>query len=374
MSRSEVPEVDETEDRPAIGAARLEAMFDGLRREVVLGVPVPESTEVARRGARRKRRRRAGAVAGAGALGAAVLWTAVALVPLQGGHGAAGVPVEQSALPRPKETVTLALPVPPLPSASGSASTSASTSAGTGASAPAWELLSLASAEPEVRALALGATRMPSVLGGYGPWTAVSPSASAAGASPSRSAPASASTYASASTSVSVSRPSRSAPAPASASASASVQWGAGFREGCVSGLVASAGAVRVWGETYTDGGDLAASAHQYVLGFRTVADAEVAGARLLAGGECVGSGAGWAVEERSVGVAALGLRQPSVLAEEVAVHVRGSMVAVLTVCRGGRGVVPEVGLSQAFRASAAEFLSLGEPVAGTGTTIVPVG
>ncbi|RAJ34507.1 hypothetical protein K353_05474 [Kitasatospora sp. SolWspMP-SS2h] len=368
MSRSEVPEVDETEDRPAIGAARLEAMFDGLRREVVLGVPVPESTEVARRGARRKRRRRAGAVAGAGVLGGAVLWTAVAVVPLQGGHGAAGVPVEQSALPRPKETVTLALPLPPLPSASGSASTSASA----GASVPAGELLSLASAEPEVRALALGAARMPSVLGGYGPWTAVSPSASAAGASPSWSAPASASTSASASTPVSASGPSRSAPAPASASASA--QWGAGLREGCVSGLVASAGAVRVWGEAYTDGGDLAASAHQYVLGFRTVADAEVAGARLLAGGECVGSGAGWAVEERSVGVAALGLWQPSVRAEEVAVHVRGSMVAVLTVCRGGRGVVPEVGLSQAFRVSAAEFLSLGEPVAGTETPVVPVG
>ncbi|WP_282205732.1 hypothetical protein [Kitasatospora fiedleri] len=369
MSRSEVPEVDEAEDRPAIGAARLEAMFDGLRREVVLGVPVPESTEVARRGARRKHRRRMGAVAGAGVLGAAVLWTAVAVAPLQGGHGAAGVPVEQSALPRPKETVTLALPLPPLPSASGSGST------GAGASAPAWELLPLASAESEVRALALGATRMPSVLGGYGPWTAVSPSASAAGASsPSWSAPASASTYASVSTPVSVSGPSRSAPASASASASASAQWGAGFGTGCVSGLVASAGAVRVWGEAYTDGGDLEASAHQYVLGFRTVADAEVAGARLLAGGECVGSGAGWAVEERSIGVAALGLRQPSVVAEEVAVHVRGSMVAVLTVCRGGRGVVPEVGLSQAFRASAAEFLSLGEPVAGTETTIVPVG
>ncbi|ROR44331.1 hypothetical protein [Kitasatospora cineracea] len=377
MSRSELPEVDEAEDRPAIGAARLEAMFDGLRREVVLRVPAPASAEVVRRGSRRRRRRLAGAVAGAGVLGVAALWTTVSVVPVGGEHGVAGVPVQQSALPRPGESVTLALPqLPSLPPTLTPNPVPRSTT-GTGmrsTAVPAGEVLPLESAEPEVRALALGVARLPRVLGGYGPW-AVAPSQASASASagPPSSATATASAAA---TGTATATSSGTASAPASAPASASVSPSAGpgslFAEECLPWLVTSVGAERVWGETYADGGTGGATARQYVLSFGTVADAEIARARLLGGGACVESGAGWTVEGRAVGVVALGLRQPSSVAaaEEVAVHLRGSKVAVLMVHRGGRGVAPETGASDPFRASAAEFLALGAPE----QLIVPVG
>ncbi|WP_157845469.1 hypothetical protein [Kitasatospora phosalacinea] len=134
------------------------------------------------------------------------------------------------------------------------------------------------------------------------------------------------------------------------------------FVDGCVTGLVASAGAQRGWGEVYTDGEVGEAVAHQYVLGFGSPTEAEIAGTRLLAGADCVVSGAGWRVEERSEGVTAFGLRQPSAVVEEVAVHVSGSLVAVLAVHRSGRGVVPEAGVSEPFRVAAAEFQVLGSP------------
>ncbi|MFD7735027.1 hypothetical protein ACFV6F_32180 [Kitasatospora phosalacinea] len=351
MSRSEVPEVDEAEDRPAIGAARLEAMFDGLRREVASGVPAPDSAEVVRRGARRRQRRRVGAVAGVGVLGAAALWTVASVVPLKSPHGVAGVPVEQSAVPRPKPSMTWALSPEP--------SFLVGPTASAAGSAPAWVLLPLDSAGPEVRALVLGVRRLPSVLAGYGPWTTVtsSPSASQSPSQPPL--------------------PSTSPSAPASASASESgapsaSSWaGEEFAGGCVSGLVARMGAVRAWGEAYTDGSDGSdgegaeeATARQYVLDFGTPGAAKAAGARLLAGGGCVGPGAGWTLEDQGIGAVALGTRQSGVSAEEVAVHVSGSVVAVLTVRRTGRGVVPEAGLSDPFLAAAAEFLALGAPTA----------
>ncbi|MFI1521169.1 hypothetical protein [Kitasatospora cineracea] len=369
MSRSELPEVDEAEDRPAIGAARLEAMFDGLRREVVLRVPAPESAEVVRRGSRRRRRRRAGAVAGAGVLGVAALWTTVSVVPVGGEHGVAGVPVQQSALPRPGESVTLALPQPPSLPPTLTPDPVPTSTAGTGmrsTAVPAWEVLPLESAEPEVRALALGVARLPRVLGGYGPWAVVASQAStSASAGPTSSATGTV-------TATGTATPSGTASAQDSAQASVSPSAGPGslFAEECLPWLVTSVGAERVWGETYADGGTGGATARQYVLSFGTVADAEIARARLLGGGACVDSGAGWTVEGRAVGVVALGMRQPSVAAEEVAVHLRGSKVAVLVVHRGGRGVAPEAGASDPFRASAAEFLALGAPE----QSIVPVG
>ncbi|MEU3497759.1 hypothetical protein ABZ747_30250 [Kitasatospora cineracea] len=366
--------MDEAEDRPAIGAARLEAMFDGLRREVVLRVPAPESADVVRRGSRRRRRRRAGAVAGAGVLGVAALWTTVSVVPVGGEHGVAGVPVQQSALPRPGESVTLALPqLPSLPPTLTPDPVPRST-AGTGmrsTAVPAGEVLPLESAEPEVRALALEVARLPRVLGGYGPWAVASSQASASASAGSTSS----ATASAAATGTVTATSSGTASAPASAPASASVSPSAGpgslFAEECLPWLVTSVGAERVWGEAYADGGTGGATARQYVLSFGTVADAEIARARLLGGGACVDSGAGWTVEGRAVGVVALGLRQPSVAAaEEVAVHLRGSKVAVLVVHRGGRGVAPETGASDPFRASAAEFLALGVPE----QLIVPVG
>ncbi|BAJ28482.1 MULTISPECIES: hypothetical protein [Kitasatospora] len=349
-------DADEAENRPAIGAARLEAMFDGLRRDVVLGVPAPESAEVVRRGVRRRQRRRTGVVAGVGVLGVAVLWTVATVVPLRTGHqGVAGVPVEQSALPRPKPVETLALPpapsVPALPSGS----------PGPGTVVRVSEALPLHAADLEVRALALGVNRLPNVLGGYGPWSVVGAFSGESG-SPSPGASPSASSGTAAS-------PSTSATTSASASAGGSAQSGQAvpsgtrgtvFADGCVPRLVLMAGAGEVWGESYTDGGDAAPTADQYVLRFGSEADAEVAGARLLQGGECVAPGSGWTVEDRNVGVVALGMRQPVVAAEEVAVHVRGSLVAVLVVRRGGRGVAPEAGASEPFRAAAAEFLTLG--------------
>ncbi|MFB7946992.1 hypothetical protein ACFC6L_18990 [Kitasatospora phosalacinea] len=353
MSRSEVPEVDEAEDRPAIGAARLEAMFDGLRREVASGVPAPDGAEVVRRGVRRRQRRRVGAVAGVGVLGAAALWTVASVVPLQSRHGVAGVPVEQSAVPRPKPSMTWAFsPAPSLlvgPTASAPGA------------APAWVLLPLDSAGPEVRALVLGVRRMPSVLGGYGPWKAVT-------SPPSASQPQTQSPLQS-------TLPSTSPSAPASVSASASgvspaPSPGEEFADGCVSGLVARMGAVRAWGEAYTDGSDgedaEEATAHQYVLDFGTPGAAKAAGARLLAGGGCVAPGAGWTLEDQGIGAVALGARQPGVSAEaeEVAVHVSGSVVAVLTVRRTGGGLLPEAGLSGPFLVAAAEFLALGVPTA----------
>ncbi|MFJ5882768.1 hypothetical protein [Kitasatospora cineracea] len=369
MSRSELPEVDAAEDRPAIGAARLEAMFDGLRREVVLRVPAPESAEVVRRGLRRRRRRRAGAVAGAGVLGVAALWTSVSVVPVEGEHGVAGVPVQQSALPRPVESVTLALPqLPSLPPAL----TPTPVPTSTAAAGTAWQVLPLESAEPEVRALALGVARLPRVLGGYGPWTVVAPPAGASAST----GPTSSATGTGTATETATATPSgvasaqASAPAPASVPVSPSVGPDPLFAEECLPWLVRSVGAERAWGETYTDGGAGGATARQYVLSFGTVADAEIARARLLGGGACVASGAGWTVEGRSVGVVALGLRQPSVAAEEVAVHLWGAKVAVLVVHRGGRGVAPESGASDPFRASAAEFLALG----ASAQSIVPAG
>ncbi len=373
MSRSELPEVDAAEVRPAIGAARLEAMFDGLRREVVLRVPAPESAEVVRRGLRRRRRRRAGAVAGAGLLGVAALWTTVSVVPVGGRHGVAGVPVQQSALPRPGESVTLALPQLPSSPPTLTSTPVPTSTAGAGARSavvPAWEVLPLESAEPEVRALALGVARLPRVLGGYGPWAVV---ASQVGASASAGSTSSATgTGTATAAAVPSGTPSAPASAPASASAPVSPSVGPGslFAEECLPRLVTSVGAERVWGEAYADGGAGGATARQYVLSFGTVADAEIARARLLGGGACVASGAGWTVEGRAVGVVALGLRQPSVAAEEVAVHLWGSKVAVLVVHRGGRGVAPEAGASDPFRASAAEFLALGAPE----RSIVPVG
>ncbi|GLW72147.1 hypothetical protein Kpho02_44460 [Kitasatospora phosalacinea] len=365
MSRPEVPELDEAEDRPAIGAARLEAMFDGLRREVATGVPAPDAVEVVRRGVRRRQRRRVGAVAGAGVLGAAALWTVATVVPLQSRHGVAGVPVEQSAAPLPKPSKGWASSAAPVPSFPAEPTPSGA------ASARVWTLLPLEGAEPEVRALALGVRRMPSVLGGYGPWTAVAPST---GASP----------FLSPSPSVSASASGAGAGASAAPSGGAS---GAGvvlpvpsspeeeFADGCVAGLVARTGASRAWGETYTDGSRVEgaegaagteraeeATAHQYVLDFGTPGAAKAAGARLLAGGGCVAPGAGWTVEDQGIGVVALGTRAPAPAAEEVAVHVTGSVVAVLTVRRSGDGVVPEAGLSDSFLLAAEEFLTLGQP------------
>ncbi|QKW19614.1 hypothetical protein HUT16_11525 [Kitasatospora sp. NA04385] len=370
MSRSELPEVDEAEDRPAIGAARLEAMFDGLRREVASGVPAPESAEVVRRGQRRRQRRRAGALAGAGALGVAALWTVASVPQFRTGHGVAGVPVEQSALPRPKTSFRVA----PTPDPSYLVVPSI----------PAWVLAPLDSAEPGVRALALDVARMPKVVGGYGPWSAVERSVGVPSSSPSTSTSASPSlspspsAFGSPSASASAgnaggstrspSAPSSSTAGVPSASASANASEVEAvvapsaevFADGCVTRLVAVVGAVQAWGEVYTDGGD--AVAHQYVLGFGSPGQAESAGSRLLAGADCVVSGGGWTVEERSTGVTALGLREPSAIAEEVAVHVSGSMVAVLTVHRSGRGVVPEAGVSEPFRVAAEEFRALSSP------------
>ncbi|RKE19137.1 hypothetical protein [Streptomyces sp. TLI_171] len=128
-----------------------------------------------------------------------------------------------------------------------------------------------------------------------------------------------------------------------------------------------TAGAELVWAETYADGGDVEATARQYVLRFGSAEAAGLAGARLLAGGECVAPGGGWTVEQQVGSAVALGVRQPQAFAEEAVVHVSGSMVAVLTVRRVGRGVSPAAGLSDPFRVSAAEFLALGEPVSKTG-------
>ncbi|GAA2085848.1 hypothetical protein GCM10009759_06060 [Kitasatospora saccharophila] len=349
MSRSELPEVDEAEDRPAIGAVRLEAMFDGLRRDVALKVPAPESAEVVRRGARRRQRRRAGAVAGAGVLGVTALWTVTSVLPLRSAHGVAGVPVERSALPLPKASITLTFApspsLPPLPTASG------------------WVLSALDSAEPEVRALALEAERLPKVTGWYGPWSPVpsgSPSASASvlvSVTPGASGSAGAGAHPADGGQAGGGR--AGSPSGASGTASGTGLDGA-FADGCVPGLVATAGAERTWGETYTDGGEAGTTAYQYVLEFSTSAVARSVGDRMLSGEDCRAEG--WTVGERAAGVVALGLRQSSTAAEEVAVHVSGSMVAVMAVHRSGSGVTPESGASYPFRVAAAEFQGLGAP------------
>ncbi|MGW4806002.1 hypothetical protein [Kitasatospora sp. NPDC004272] len=364
MSRSELPEVDEAEDRPAIGAVRLEAMFDGLRRDVALKVPAPESAEVVRRGARRRQRRRAGAVAGAGVLGVTALWTVTSVLPPRSAHGVAGVPVERSALPLPKASITLTFApspsLPPLPTASG------------------WVLSALESAEPEVRALVLEAARLPKVTGWYGPWSPVPSGGASASASASASVLVSVTPGASGSAGAGAHPVDggqvdggqagggrAGSPSGASGTASGPGLEGA-FADGCVPGLVATAGAERVWGETYTDGGEAGTTAYQYVLEFSTSAVARSVGDRMLSGEDCRAEG--WTVGERAAGVVALGLRQSSTAAEEVAVHVSGSMVAVMAVHRSGIGVTPESGASYPFRVAAAEFQGLGAP----GTTGSP--
>ncbi|MFJ5232028.1 hypothetical protein ACIQBJ_19275 [Kitasatospora sp. NPDC088391] len=364
MSRAETGAEDE---RPAIGAARLEAMFDGLRREVVLAVPAPDGAEVVLRGARR-RRRRAGAAVGAGVLGAAALWSGLSVVPSSGGHGvAAPAPVLK---PGPTEDVTLTGPKTlPSPSSVMSsteyAATAASASAGTGGTAGTAETWAapLGAAEPEARALALDVSRLPSVLGGYGPWTVLPVPSTSAGTTPGA-------------TSGLTSSPTPGASSGASSGATPGTTQGPGrvplpadaAVDGCVPVLVRTAGAAQVWVETYENGGTAQATARQYVLRFGSAGEAEGAGARLLAGGECVLPGAGWAIEQHLEGGVALGVWQPLPFAEEAAVHVRGSMVAVLTVRRGGPGVAPTAGLSDPFRAAMAEFLALGEPGAGQPT------
>ncbi|MGX4737480.1 hypothetical protein [Kitasatospora griseola] len=369
MSRPEVETPGSVaEDRPAIGAARLDAMFDGLRREVVLGVSAPPSAEVVRRGMRR-RRRRAGAVAVAGVLGVAVLWSVAAVVPAPTGHGVAGYPVPPTAA-APRPTVDLPFPEPRLsgpPSVDGAA-----------------EWASLESADAAVRALVLDASRLPSVLGGYGPWTvpkaegpstAGSPaqptapaspaggnSAGTGGTSPSGSPSGSGSQSESGSPSGSPSGPA------ASPSGGVTGTPGAGsFADGCVSRLVRTAGAEQLWGQRYVDAGHPEASAQQVVMRFGSPLAAEYQATRLMRGGECVSSGAGWTVEQQVGAVVSLGVRQPVAYAEEVAVHISGTMVAVLTVRRGGRGVTPAAGLSDPFRASAEEFLQLRATDPGVG-------
>ncbi|MFJ1758253.1 hypothetical protein [Kitasatospora sp. NPDC088134] len=353
MSR---PEAGAEDERPAIGAARLEAMFDGLRREVVLAVPVPDGGEVVSRGVRR-RRRRTGAVVGVGVLGAAVLWSGLTVVPSSGGHGvAAPAPVLK---PGPAEDVTLAGPkMPPSPSAAVSSipyaasAATASASAGPGGTVGTWAA-PLETADPEVRALVLDASRLPSVLGGYGPWTVLpTPGASAtAGAGSSGSPSASAKA---------------NAEEAGTGTGTARGGWPAeASLDGCVPLLVRTAGAEQVWAETYENGGTAQATARQFVLRFGTAGEAEGAGARLLAGGECVLPGVGWEIEQHLEGAVALGVWQPVPSGEEAVVHVRGSLLAVLTVRREGPGVAPTAGLSEPFQASAAEFLALGEPGAG---------
>jgi len=107
------------------------------------------------------------------------------------------------------------------------------------------------------------------------------------------------------------------------------------------------------------DSGHPEVSAQQVVMRFGSQFEAESQATRLMRGGECVSSGAGWTVVQQAGAVVALGLRQPVAYAEEAAVHISGTMVAVLTVRRGGRGVSPAAGLSDPFRASAGEFLRL---------------
>ncbi|MGW1081826.1 hypothetical protein [Kitasatospora sp. NPDC002522] len=302
------------EDRPAIPAGRLEDLFDGLRREVVLGVPVPPSAEVVRRGVRR-RRRRVGAAAGAGVLGAAVLWSGLSVLPARGGHGVAGHPVPDSVAPLPLPTDGPSFPsVAPMPVVLDRVP------------GP------LASAEAPVRSLVLDVSRLPSVLGAYGPW------AVAADASPSAEAGS-----------------------PSPGSGEVVTETAEPFAEGCVARLVRSVGAEQVWGEAYTDGGREEVTAHQFVLRFGSSQEAALVGGRLLAGGDCVAPSAGWVVEQQVGGVVALGVEVPVAAAEEVAVHVDGPLVAVLTVHRGGRGVWPGEGLSEPFRDAATEFLALGD-------------
>ncbi|MFJ5923626.1 hypothetical protein ACIQF6_13585 [Kitasatospora sp. NPDC092948] len=373
MSRPEVEPSVEAEDRPAIGAARLEAMFDGLRREVVLGVSAPPSAEVVRRGARR-RRRRTGAVVVAGVVGVAVLWSAAAVVPGPAGHGVAGYPVPPTALaPAPGPTGDLPLPAPQLPLLP-----SVDRSA---------EWASLESADPVVQALALDVSRLPSMLGGYGPWTvfpAVDPvvadsSASASAEKPGAAVPpvgdnsvGSAGSSPSGSPSAVSGGPavpswSSAAPSGSPTGARGADAFADAFADGCTSGLVRTSGAEQVWGQRYVDYGHPEASAQQVVMQFGSPLEAEYQASRLMRGGECVSSGAGWTVEQQVGAVVALGLRQPVAYAEEVAVHISGTMVAVLTVRRGGRGVSPAAGLSDPFRASAGEFLQLRAPDAVSG-------
>ncbi|OKJ10462.1 hypothetical protein [Kitasatospora sp. CB01950] len=379
MSEPEAETVETvgTEDRPAIGAARLEAMFDGLRREVVLAVPVPPSEEMVRRGVRRGRYR-AGAVAMAGVLGVAVLWSAAELVPPPPGHGhgVAGYPVPPTAAASgPSEVRSLPEPqLPLLPSANSEV-----------------EWAPLESADAVVRALTLDVSRMPSVLGGYGPWTAfpvadqvatgtaspgsttaAGPSANADSAvgngtssTASRPATQSASRAPGQETNRTASRPAGQTPG---ASGSASGPPGVdAFADGCVSRLVRTSGAVQLWEQRYVDAGHPEATAQQVVMRFESPLAAEYQASRLMGGGECVSSGAGWTVEQQVGAVVALGVRQPVAYAEEAVVHISGTMVAVLTVRRGGRGVSPAAGLSDPFRESALEFLQLraSEPEAG---------
>ncbi|MFF0391167.1 hypothetical protein ACFYS8_21155 [Kitasatospora sp. NPDC004615] len=345
-------------DRPAIGAARLETMFDGLRREVVLAVPVPPSAEVARRGARR-RRRRVGAVVVAGVLGVAVLWSAAAVVPGPVGHGVAGYPVPPTAAaPAPKLEVPLPEPqLPLLPSVNWVA-----------------EWPSLESADPMARALVLDVSRLPSVLGGYGPWTAL-PAVDPAAAGPSGSAspggPAtirpSASAGSSATNSPSPSGSSSGSPSGGPSADPSGTPGPGAFADGCVARLVSTSGAEQLWGQRYVDAGHPEVSAQQIVMRFGSPLAAEHQATRLMAGGECVSSGAGWAVEQQVGAVVALGVRQPVAYAEELAVHISGTTVAVLTVHRGGRGVAPAAGLSDPFRESALEFLQLRASEPGEG-------
>ncbi|KIQ62150.1 hypothetical protein TR51_23635 [Kitasatospora griseola] len=344
------------EDRPAIGAARLDAMFDGLRREVVLGVSAPPSAEVVRRGMRR-RRRRAGVVAVAGVLGVAVLWSVASVVPAPTGHGVAGYPVPPTAA-APRPTVDLPFPEPRLsgpPSMDG-----------------AVQWASLESAEAAVRALVLDASRLPSVLGGYGPWTVPQPEGPFASGSlgqltaPTSSAGGNSAATGGTSPSGSPSgrlsgspSGSRSGPAASSSGGVTGTPGAGSFADGCVSRLVRTAGAEQLWGQRYVDAGHPEASALQVVMRFGSPLAAEYQATRLMRGGECVSSGAGWTVEQQVGAVVSLGVRQPVAYAEEVAVHISGTMVAVLTVRRGGRGVTPAAGLSDPFRASAEQFLQL---------------
>ncbi|WP_035862872.1 hypothetical protein [Kitasatospora cheerisanensis] len=336
------------EDRPAIGAARLEAMFDGLRREVVLAVPVPASAELARRGAAR-RRRRAGVVAGAAALGVAVLWSAVTVLPGPVGHGVAGYPVQPTAAagkPTGDVPLPVPLPEPQLPSVAG---------------APVWAPLD--SADPAVKALALDVARLPSLQGGYGPWKAV-PSADRSAdqeATPGPSGSASPETAVSAGPSQSSNSAAGSGPSQPGRSGEPS---GSGppadpFADGCVSRLVQTSGALQMWGQRYVDAWHVEASAQQFVLRFGSPLAAENQASRLLAGGECVSSGAGWKVEQQIGALVGLAVRQPVAYAEEVAVHLTGTTLAVMTVRRGGPGATPAVGLSDSFLASASQFLLL---------------
>ncbi|MFD8600368.1 hypothetical protein ACFV1L_35755 [Kitasatospora sp. NPDC059646] len=372
MSRPEsepvTAELPSAEDRPAIGAARLEAMFDGLRREVVLAVPVPASAEVARRGAAR-RRRRTGVVVGAAALGVAVLWSVVTVLPGPTGHGVAGYPVPPTAAAG-KPTVDVPLPVPlpepQVPSVVG---------------APGWA--PLASADPAVRALVLDVSRLPSVLGGYGPWKAVSSAdrpadqetgQPSAPSSPGPSASGSPSTAGSPGATGSPGVPGTvgRSPSPNSAVGSgpspSGEPGGSGgsaspaadaFADGCVSRLVQTSGALQIWGERYVDAWHAEASAQQFVLRFGSPLAAENQATRLLAGADCVSSGAGWKVEQQVGAVVALAVRQPVAYAEEVAVHITGTTLAVMAVRRGGPGVVPAVGLSESFQTAAQQFLRL---------------